>query len=474
MIEKVTAYMKKHHMVNPGDHICIGLSGGADSVCLFLILEQLRRVMDFSMSVVHVEHGIRGEDSLLDMQFARQLAEQYDIPFFCSSFPVEEIAAKEGLTVEEAGRKVRYETFHKEEMRYKAIAKERGGSVKTAVAHHGDDNAETLLFHLCRGSGMDGMAGIRPVRGSIIRPLLCVTRREIEEFLRKEGQGYCIDLTNADMAYSRNRIRNLIMPEISNVNTQAVAHMNRLTEDMAELADYLKNEVKLLLEQNIDYKENKICIDIACLKAYPRVMRQQIMLELLAKAAGSRKDLRREHIEGLLDLAEGRTGRRIDLPYGIMAEKSYDQLLLYHKEERKKDISTDTFVQELIFKDSEQGKIDTAIGKFAYRVFFFNKKYAEIPKNQYTKWFDYDMIKGKLYFRTRQSGDYLVTDAKGHRQKLKSYWINEKVPLAERNHRMLLAEDSHILWIVGGRISEYYKVTESTKTVLEVQWMEEE
>ena len=128
----------------------------------------------------------------------------------------------------------------------------------------------------------------------------------------------------------------------------------------------------------------------------------------------------------------------------------------------------------MIFKDSEQGKIDTAIGKFAYRVFFFNKKYAEIPKNQYTKWFDYDMIKGKLYFRTRQSGDYLVTDAKGHRQKLKSYWINEKVPLAERNHRMLLAEDSHILWIVGGRISEYYKVTESTKTVLEVQWMEEE
>lgn len=481
MIKKVTAFIQKHHMIHAGDHICAGISGGADSVCLFLLLERLRPVLDFSLSVVHVEHGIRGEDSLLDMRFVKTLAEKYEIPFQCYAYPVEQIAKEEGLTVEEAGRKVRYEAFHKEEKLYLAKAESKGGTVKIAVAHHGDDNAETLLFHLCRGSGIDGMAGIRPVRDNIIRPLLCVTRKEIEEFLQTQGQDYCTDTTNADVIYSRNRIRSRIIPELELVNRQAVMHMNRLAEDMTELADYMKSQVQEIIRENVKKEENGWSFSTGVLENYPRVIQSRIMLELAAMASGSRKDIGREHAQALLELAEGGVSRRIDLPYGIVAEKSYDCMYFLCKEQQKKQsrhvITYGEFPEDSSFLE-ENGRegvweADTPAGKFLCRIFSLNKKCSEIPKNSYTKWFDYDMIKNRLCFRTRQQGDYLVTDDKGHRQKLKAYWINEKVPKAERNQRILLAEDSHILWIVGGRISEYYKITENTKKVLEVRFMEE-
>lgn len=473
MIAKVTAYMRKHHMINSGDHICIGVSGGADSVCLFLILEKLRWEMNFSISVVHIEHGIRGKESIADMEFVQKLADQYDVPCCCYSFAVEELAAKEGLTVEEAGRKVRYAAFHKEENAQYAKAKARGGEVKTAVAHHGDDNAETMLFHMCRGSGIDGMAGIRPVRDHIIRPLLCVTRKEIEDFLEAEAQDYCIDATNKDVIYSRNRIRNQIMPEIAKINQQAVLHMNHLAEDMADISAYLKAEVEKILEQSIERNAYGISFDIKGIEQYPRIIQRQLLMAVLEKVTGSRKDIGREHIQALMELVEGRTGRNIDLPYEVTAQKSYDKIVLFRKKEEKILETVCMEVSKDVLEDGESWNMDTMEGKFVCKVFAFQKKYTEIPKNRYTKWFDYDMIKGRLYFRTRRPGDYLLTDAEGHRQKLKAYWINEKVPKAERNQRMLLAEESHILWVVGGRISEGYKVTENTKRVLEVQLMEE-
>lgn len=474
MIKKVTAFMQKHHMIDSGDHICAGISGGADSVCLFLLLESLRQSMGFTLSVVHIEHGIRGEESLADMHFVKQLAEKYEIPYTCYAYAVEEIAKKEGLTVEEAGRKVRYEAFYQEGKKYVQPAEKNGGTVKIAVAHHGDDNAETLLFHMCRGSGIEGIAGIRPVRGQIIRPLLCVTRQEIEEFLAESGQKYCIDATNTDVIYSRNRIRNRIMPEMEMVNKQAVMHMNSLMEDMAEISDYLNGLVQKIIKDSVKKEKRGISFPTDGLSKYPKVIQNRIMLALIAKVSGSRKDISREHAYALSELAEGNVGRKIDLPYGITAEKTYKKIVLYAKQEsQEKHMIYQRYLDIPEMPDVWQ-EIASPTGKFLYRIFFLNKKCVKIPKNPYTKWFDYDKIKNSLCFRTRQPGDYLVTDTKGHRQKLKEYFINEKVPKAEREQILLLAEESHILWIVGGRISEQYKITENTKIILEVQFVEEE
>ena len=463
MIKKVAAYIRQHHMIAKGMHICVGVSGGADSVCLFRILTQLQVTMEFSMSIVHIEHGIRGGASLSDMEFVRKLAEDFGVKFSAYAYPVEKIAKEQGLSVEEAGRQVRYEAFEKECAIY-------GADTRIALAHHADDSAETMLFHLCRGSGVEGLCGIRPVRGKVIRPLLCVSRKEIEDFLEQEGQAYCVDATNADIVYSRNRIRNCVMPQLLQINEQFAAHMNFLSEDAAEISEYLQEEVKKILAQHMtETKEHHLRFDLTGFSDYPTILQKRVMLELLVKAGQRRKDIGREHVRSLLKLAAGRTGRKISLPYGVIGEKTYGAVLLYREEKGMEHRARPIRIP----LESGSEDIQVPMGRLSCRVFQFSKEYTEIPRSVYTKWFDYDKIKNRLYFRTREPGDYLVLDEAGHRKKLKDYWIDEKVPAAKREHILLLAEGSHILWAVGGRISAAYKVTEQTKTVLEVQFMEE-
>lgn len=462
MIKKVAAYIKEHHMISEGAHICAGVSGGADSVCLFLILRHLQDTMDFTMSVVHIEHGIRGEESISDMAFVKKLAGDHGVKFSAYSYPVEQIARRKGLSVEEAGRMVRYEAFEKECAAY-------GASARIALAHHADDSVETMLFHLCRGSGIEGLCGIRPIRDNVIRPLLCVTREEIEDFLKQEGQAYRLDATNADVSYSRNRIRNLVMPELLQVNKQFKAHMNCLAQDAAEISEYLREEVQKILAQHMTMTR-KDCLefDLAGFFKYPSVLQNRVMLELLARAGGRRKDIGREHVGALLKLAGGQTGRKINLPYGVTGEKTYGKILLYKAKKQQEKA-----VPIRILPGDIPGEIQVPTGRISLRLLKFSKKDKEIPRNMYTKWFDYDKIKGRLYFRTREAGDYFMLDEAGHRKKLKDYWIDEKVPASERERILLLAEGHHILWIVGGRISAGYKVNGETNTILEVQFMEE-
>ncbi len=469
MIKKVAAYMEAHHMVQAGDHVCAGISGGADSVALLLILKELCGVMQFSLSAIHVEHGIRAEESLADMRFVKRLCGQYGIPLTCRSFPVPELAKSQGLSEEEAGRNVRYEAFSEEERRYAAGAKSRGGTVKTAVAHHGDDNAETVLFHLCRGSGIEGIAGIRPVRGNIIRPFLGVTRREIEDFLEERGQEYRTDTTNADTGYSRNRIRSCIMPQLALVNEASTAHINLLAEDMLEISAYLQEETDKILKAYMKKREDgTVCFAAAGLAECPPFLKKRVILELIARVSGSRKDITREHASSVLGLLYGQTGRRLSLPYGITAEASYGSLLLSQRKNSEK--------KECLIRlplEGSEGEIRLDNGILRYRILENQKKDRKIPQNLYTKWFDYDKIKNRLYIRNREPGDYFVLDLQGHRQKLRDYWMNERVPRDLRDRIPLLADGSHILWAVGYRISSYYKITEHTKRVLEVHFMEE-
>ena len=463
MVERIAAYMEQYQMVPKGGHICVGVSGGADSVCLFRVLECLSRTMGFTLSVVHVEHGIRGEQSLSDMEFVRMLALRYEVPFSVYAFSVAEMAKERGLSVEEAGRNVRYEAFAKESAKY-------GPSARVALAHHAEDNAETLLFHMCRGTGLEGLAGIRPIRGNIIRPLLAVTRQEIEAFLEQEGQGYCADVTNEDISYSRNRIRKCVLPQLVQINGKAVLHINRIAEEAAEVSAYLKEKVDKIVKTHAQWtKEGQLRFDLSGWGQSPAAMQSRVMLALIEQVSGSRKDIAREHAAALLDLSKGQTGRMVSLPYGITAMKTYGALIFSQKgrEAPYAGISAE------VPMDKALGEICIPGATLRFAQFDLEKKDAKIPKNRYTKWFDYDKIKNRLFLRNRKPGDYFFVDGAGHRQKLKDYWINEKVPKEKRDQILLLADGSHIVWAVGYRISEYYKITGDTKRVLEVQYMEE-
>ena len=478
MTDQVLAYIQKHHMTEPGDHICVAVSGGADSVCLLLVLDALQERAGVTLSVIHVEHGIRGGESMHDMAFTEKLAEQLGIPCTCVRADVPSLAVQYGRSLEETGRIVRYRAFAEEKRR---IERERAVPVKIALAHHMDDNAETVLFHMCRGSGIEGLAGIRPVYEDRIRPLLCVTRAEIEDWLQKNGQPYCVDATNTDVAYSRNRIRQNVMPQLSAVNTAAAEHICLLAEDAAELADYAHAQVRDMQKQmQTEQSRNRISVRTEPLSGYPAVLQRLFLRELYAQLAGSRKDISRRHVAELLDLADGATGRKADLAYGIRAEKVYDRLILSRQNlpQGGKAAEQEQPAEYFLYPGGngafEAGKTDcqnvSGYGiTLSCHIFPAEKKHGEIPKNRYTKWFDYDKIKDGLCLRSRHPGDYLSIDPDAHRQKLKDYWINRKVPQTARRDWPLLADGSHILWIIGDRISAGYKVTDQTTQILEAE-----
>ena len=213
-------------MLQPGDRVVAGVSGGADSVCLLFLLLEWRREFPLDIAVVHVNHGIRPEAGE-DARYVEKLCGEHKIPFFLTEADVRQRSILEKCSEEEAGRRTRYEAFDK--------AAEEWGATKIAVAHNSNDRSETQLFHLFRGSGIRGLASILPVRGRIIRPILCLERWEIEDFLTQQGIFYCKDATNDEDDYTRNRIRHHILPYAEqNIARGCVAHMNQTAELLAE------------------------------------------------------------------------------------------------------------------------------------------------------------------------------------------------------------------------------------------------
>lgn len=211
LTEKILFYMKRYHMIPENKNIVVGLSGGADSVCLLYVLAALRKKLGLQLCAVHVHHGLRGVEADADEAYVRDICRAWDVPLKAMRIDAALLAKQWGIGCEEAGRRARYEIFEE-------CLQEMGGCRGAiAVAHHRDDCAETLLFHMFRGTGLDGMAGIRPVRKTeresmIIRPLLETGKTEIESFLQEKGISWRIDSTNTGEDYTRNRIRNRVLP----------------------------------------------------------------------------------------------------------------------------------------------------------------------------------------------------------------------------------------------------------------------
>ncbi len=476
MVKKIKTFMEEHHMVMPGERVLAGVSGGADSVCLCLVLAELSKEMDFTLEVIHVEHGIRGAESRRDASFVQKLCARLGIMFHEKDVDVPFYANEHHLGEEEAARILRYEAY----------AEYAGAGTKTAVAHHMDDNAETVLFQMIRGSGLNGLCGIPPVRrdsagNTFIRPLLCVGRKEIEEFLKVRGQAFCTDSTNSRLCYSRNRLRQNVMPELALINPQALCHISQTAGRLAELKDYMDQE--LLREYGHVVKKEphsgKVRILIQAFRKLPGVLQTGVLHKALADAAGAAKDISSVHIRGLRELMEKQTGAGLDLPHGVAAKRVYGELELeIPKEEQKKPVCQTEISREQLKKLEEsagkQMRILAAGESFLLETFPFDGNFGKIPQKMYTKWFDYDMIKNGIFIRNRRPGDYFLLDQKGHHKKLKDYLTGEKIPAKERDSLLLLANESQIFWIMGRRMGYGAEITENTRTVLAVTWTREE
>ena len=463
MVGSVLEYIRKYRMIEAGDCIVAGVSGGADSVCLLFVLMELRDTLGFSLEAVHVEHGIRGGESLEDAAFTEQLCRESGIPYYLYSYDVPQRAEKEKLTVEEAARKCRYEAF--------AAACAEKENARIAVAHNRDDQAETILWNLVRGTGLRGMCGMKPVNGRIIRPLLGVSRKEIEVYLKEKGQEYRTDSTNLSDAYTRNRMRHQILPAMEEgLNVQARAHIAQAGERLARAQEYLEELAEEKARKLAGMRDGEIWVSAEDFQKEAGVMQEYMLRMWLERLGTGLKDVGAVHLEELRGLAAGQSGKRLTLPGGRTARRTGSYLVLGTQE-------------NAVFAAGEKAEDrpeeaplpvpgETRWGK--YRIITSLEPYKNqiIPEKKYTKWLNYDTIKNTIKLRSRRSGDYFMAD--GGRRKLKKYFIDEKILKEQREQILLLADGNHILWVVGHRISETYKVTEHTKTILKIQIMEEQ
>lgn len=455
MIKRIESFVAQYHMIEQNDVVVAGVSGGADSVCLLMVLKELQKKMSFSIEVVHVEHGIRGEQSKADAAYVEGLCRKLSLVCHRFDYSVPAYAKEHALSEEEAGRILRYQAFEEVANRYPHS--------KIAVAHNRNDQAETMLFHLVRGSSMQGLAGIAPVRGRIIRPLLQTDRAEIEAYLNEQGIEYCTDETNLSTDYARNKIRHKVLPVLSEVNAKALLHMEQAAEDIRSSEQYIN---QVLDEKECVYvrnREQKVWgIRTLLIQKEDVFLADRLIYRLLCRVAESSRDITRSHVQSVRELFSLQVGKCVHLPYRMEAVRTYEgvELMVRAKETMHRQEELD----ERPMQDLDSCR------DFSCRIFSYEEKKMEIPKKTYTKWIDYDKIKDNLCVRTRQPGDYITIDDHGRTQKLKQFLINEKVPQKERDELLLVADKEHVVWIVGWRISAYYKVDGHTKRVLEIRF----
>lgn len=476
MIDRIRRFIDKENLLNKGDTVIMGISGGADSICLLCVLGNLKAEYNLNLVAVHVNHGLR-ETAIRDQQYTENICKKMNVKCVSVSVPVSDYAASKHLSTEEAGRILRYEAFE-------SVGKELTGDYKIAVAHNMNDNAETVFLNMARGTGLKGISGITARRNNIIRPLLCITRQEIEQYLAEASVEYCTDETNLTDDYSRNRIRHDVLPVLNTINDAAVEKIFSLTNQVKQAEDYLDSETRRIINQSAVRSDGDILINTDVLREVHPYIKSRVLLEVLGEISGKKKDIGQVHVNVLIDLLNNTSGKTANLPYEITAVKEYNKLRLT-KSIKKNEDNGQVFIDLTDCTDGREVIINMPGNKGLVRASVVNLSdimdnnagIQNIPSGLYEKWFDYDKLKveekacdSKLCLRYRQEKDSICISKDGHRKKLKNYMIDEKIPSLMREVVPVVAIGQDIVWVVGYRDSLSYRIDNKTKTVLKLSF----
>ncbi|MBR2442389.1 MAG: tRNA lysidine(34) synthetase TilS [Clostridia bacterium] len=427
-----------------GKRICVAVSGGVDSVCLLHYLKSVKETYGFSLSAVHCEHGIRGEESLADMRFVQNLCKEWGIELVLFQEDCPARAKNDKVSLETAARAFRYACFSA------LVQDEKTDFI--ATAHHKDDDAETVLFRLARGTSLSGVGGMYEENGYLLRPFLSWTREKIEEYAKKHALSYCVDKTNGETDATRNKLRLEVLPRLNEAVHGASEGLVRFaklaTEDDELLYEYAKPLLSVADDGVfVDFCEKKPLFRRACL--------------LALKALGVEKDYTALHLESVYSLQSAERSAKLDLPKGIVAEKTVEGIFFY-----KKDAFCVAKSEPKTFDKNgfDGGRYEVIISTqpileeaFPWRVLRLDG--AKIPEN--------------AVFRFREEGDFMQRFGGGTKP-LKKVFNEEKIPACERVHIPVLAAGKEVYAVLGVEISEKVKVGEETQAVLYMQLKKKE
>ena len=433
-----------HGLIPEGDGVLVGVSGGADSVALLWVLKSLSADLGFSLYAAHLNHGIRGAEAEEDQQYVRTLCRELDVPLYEETLDIPGVSAEEGKTLEQAAREQRYEFFQR--------ACTRFGANTVAVAHHMDDQAESIMLHLIRGSGLKGLTGMKYRRGNIIRPFLDCRRSEIESFLAAGGISYRTDSTNLMRDASRNRLRLDVMPYIAeHINPAFAKSLCAMGRLLSEDEEYLSSAA----EAALDAAATSLGYDRAKLLALPSPIRSRA-IRIALQRSGVHADIDRVHVERIVSLLDAPTGASADLPH-IAAWVSYGDICFGRRHEAQ------SF--EVPFEPK---------GKTCFPGGFFLADTAEndIIKSNLIGFMDADRLPQGIAVRPRRPGDVFHPCGAPGSKKLKAVLIDRKVPRNSRDVPGLFCENE-ALFLPGLGISDKLKVTDDTRSVIRVQYIKD-
>jgi len=444
-------------MILPDEKIVLAVSGGPDSIALLYLMNELRDELKCSFHIAHLDHKLRGSESDEDVRFVADQASKLDMPITIESLDVKNmITPKESL--ESGARRIRYDFY--ERVMFQTHAN------KVAQGHTADDQVETVIMRFLRGSGSQGLSAIPPIRGNkYIRPLIEISRNEIEEYLQEINVTPRRDSSNLSTEYERNRIRHELLPLLEEKYSPNIKNILQQTADILREDDSFLTELsQKVADDCVEQKDTRhIIIHIPIFRDQHLAMQRRILRLAIESLLGNllRYDFR--HIRDLIDLVNGdSSGKSIGLPRGIVAEKSYDSLILRLGD----DIRGQTADYSYLIK--VPGRTDIPELGLSIITKLEQTNSLEYSKNRFEKTFDYDGISGDLKIRNRKNGDRFQPLGMSGSKKIKDIFINQKIPKLERNNIPILVDGNNILWLIGYQIDERVKVTTKTKTKLSV------
>jgi tRNA(Ile)-lysidine synthase len=453
MMETVLKTIEQNKMFNEGDRVIIAVSGGPDSIALLHILNALKSRLKITLFVAHVNHCLRDDESDGDEEYVKNFCKKLNIEFRSKRVNIEKISKLKNISHESAGREERYKFFKE--------LKEQLAAQKIAIAHNSNDQAETVLMRIMRGTGMEGLVGIKPVRDNIfVRPLINNTRYEIEKYCKENNLKPRIDKTNLQTIYARNKVRLQLIPYIQqNFNKDIIHTLNRLSDIIEIDNDYLEIIAKEKYKKYCSITSDKVIISKDAFLNHDAIITRIIRLAL-HNILGNLCNFEKFHIYQVVNIQKQSTSKMIMLPNNICAVNNYGNIIISKYKKQNIRNSYTEYILHIGLNEIEDARLKVNIH------IIDRKENLQFNSEELVKYFDYDKVKDNIILRYRREGDRFVPSGMVGNRKLKDFFIDLKIPKNERERIPIICFNNEIAWIIGYRISECFKIDKSTKRIL--------
>lgn len=445
VLEKAKKAINEYKMLENVSTVVVGLSGGADSVCLLHVLNLLKNDYNLNLIAAHVNHGIRGEEAENDAIFSMNFAESLNVHFSLLKANCVEEAEESGETLEEAGRRIRYDFFD-------MLCEDETYAI--ATAHNSNDNLETVIFNITRGSALSGAKGIPPKRDNIIRPLIFCTREEIEGYCKENNLSFVTDSTNLSDDYTRNRIRHNVLPELQKVNSNVVEAFTRFSESVRIDDDYLDSVAENALEKA---KLSECSYNTEVINSLHLSIKRRVILKAIERFSKELPDSKK--VNAVLSCISENS--KIQLYKNCYCESKENELKFFNNDNNK-----ECEKQEPKILECENFNI--VFGEYTVEGEYFSKTSQKINDLLLDNLIDCDTINGKLILRTRNEGDKITLFRRGVTKTLKKLFIEDDIPKEKRGFIPVLADETGVVWVSGFGVNKNNAVKENTKNILSI------